>query len=85
MMARSPDAWRRFVKVGTILGLMLMISGYTGLEYPVPSYRSAALVAFYGGIVLVVAAVVIWYRHVPPHPPAPEEPEESDESSEADE
>jgi hypothetical protein len=85
MMARSPDTWRRFFKVGAILGLMLMISGYTGLEYPGPSYRSAALVAFYGGIFLVTAAVVIWYRYVPPRPPALEEPEESHEFPEADE
>jgi hypothetical protein len=79
-MAHSPDTWRRFVKISGILGLLFTISGYVGLEYRDPLYRSAALVAFYGGFGLIILALVSWYRYVPPRPPAPEEPEPSNGS-----
>jgi hypothetical protein len=84
-MTHNPDTWRRFVKVSGALGLLLTIAGYVGLQQPVHSYGSVALVAFYGGFALVITALVIWYRHVPPRPPAPEEPELIDGSDGAEE
>ena len=76
-MTRSPETWRRIVQVFGGLGLLLTVAGYVSLN-PVARHHSAALVAFYGGFALVIAAIVIWYRHVPPRPPAPEEPETID-------
>ena len=83
-MTRSPETWRRIVQVTGGLGILLTITGYVSLN-PGSSYHSAALLAFYGGFALVIAAIIIWYRHVPPRPPAPEEPEPIDVSDDADE
>jgi hypothetical protein len=84
-MTRSPEMCWRIVQVTGALGILLTIAGYMGLQNAGPLYRSAALLAFYGGFALVIAAIIIWYRHVPPRPPAPEEPETIDVSDEADE
>ena len=83
-MTRSPEIWRRIVQVSGALGLLLSIAGYVSLN-PGTRYHTIALLAFYGGFALVIAAIIIWYRHVPPRPPAPEEPETIDVSDEADE
>lgn len=73
-MARSPEAWRRIVTVCGVLGVSLVVAGYTALHEMSRDYRTAGLLAFYGGFALVIAAIVLWYRCVPPRPPAPEEP-----------
>jgi hypothetical protein len=73
---RSPEQWRRIVYVSGAVGLLLMVIGLVSLPQPAGAYRTPALLAFYGGCALVLAAILIWYRYVPPRPPAPEEPEE---------
>lgn len=76
-MTWSPDAWRRIVRGCGLVGLVLAAGGYAALQQAAPSYRPAALLAFYAGFGLVIAAIVLWYRHVPPRPPVQEEePEE---------
>jgi hypothetical protein len=82
-MNRSPDAWRRLVKVCGAVGLLLTVAGYVGLHESYHSYRAPALLAFYSGFAFLIAALVFWYRHVPPRPPAPEEPEHIDDSDAA--
>lgn len=72
------------VKLCGAAGLLLLIGGYTALQDAVYAYRSAALLAFYGGFALVIAAIVGWYRHVPPRPAAREEPEESEDATDLD-
>ena len=84
-MARSPEMWWRIVQVSGALGILLNIAGYVGLQNAGPLYRSAALLAFYGGFALLIAAIIIWYRRVPPRPPAPEEPETIDVQDQDDE
>lgn len=78
-MNRSPEAWRRIVKVCGAVGLLLLIGGYIALHDAARTYRTAALLAFYGGFALMIASIVVWYRHVPPRPPAREEPQEIEE------
>lgn len=84
-MTRGPEAWRRLVRVGGVTGVFLVAAGYAALEGAPAAWRPAALVAFYGGFALAVAAAVLWYRYVPPRPPAPEEPEKLPETDDEDE
>ena len=83
-MARSPEMWWRIVQLSGGLGILLTITGYASLN-PRASYHSAALLAFYGGFALVIAAIFIWYRYVPPRPPAPEERDPIDVQDQDDE
>jgi hypothetical protein len=83
-MTRSPEAWRRIVKVCGAVGLVLVAGGYVVLQDAARAYRTAGLLAFYGGFALVIAAIVGWYRHVPPRPPAREEVEEVDDANSPD-
>ncbi len=83
-MARGPKGWRRIVAGCAGAGLALMIGGYWAISSLTPLYRPPALVAFYGGFALLVAAVVLWYRYVPPRPPEPEGPPELEGSQEDD-
>jgi drug/metabolite transporter (DMT)-like permease len=83
-MTRSSESWRRIAQVSGALGLLLTIAGYVSLN-PGAKYHTAALLAFYGGFALVLSAIIIWYRHVPPRPPAPEEPEPIDVQDQDDE
>ena len=55
---------------------ILAMLGFYALPQPAEAYRAPALLAFYGGLALLLASLFIWYRYVPPRPPAPEEPEE---------
>jgi hypothetical protein len=75
-MTRSPEAWRQIVRVCGGIGLLLAAGGYAALQEAAGAYRAAAMLAFYGGFTLVIAAIVLWYRYVPPRPPAREGPEE---------
>jgi hypothetical protein len=84
-MIYGPETSWRFVKVSGVLGLLLIVVGYIGLQKPGHPYHAAAMLAFFGGFALMIAAVVIWYRHVPPRPPAPEEPEPTDRADDSDE
>jgi hypothetical protein len=79
-MSTSPEAWRRIVTISGAAGLILAFTGYIGLQQQSLAYRAPATLAFFGGFGLVIAAIVLWYRHVPPRPPAPEEQEEMVES-----
>jgi len=79
-MSTRPEAWRRIVTVSGAAGLILVFAGYIGLQQHSLAYRAPAALAFFGGLGLVIAAIVLWYRHVPPRPPAPEEHEELVES-----
>jgi hypothetical protein len=75
-MTRSPEQWRLIVRVCGVIGLLLAASGYAVLQEGAPAYRTWAALAFYSGFAFVIAAIVLWYRHVPPRPPAREELEE---------
>ena len=77
-MARSPDQWRRIVRVCGVVGLLLAAGGYAVLQEGDRAYRAWAALAFYSGFAFVIAAIVLWYRLVPPRPPASEEPAETD-------
>ena len=79
-MHRSPEAWRRIVVICGVAGLILAGPGYWVFTYGPHAWHSPGLLAFYSGFALVIAAIVIWYRYVPPKPPAPEEPEPVDDS-----
>ncbi len=79
-MNRSPEAWRRIVRISGVLGLVLVVAGYIALQEPSRSFRTPGLLSFYGGFALVIATIVIWYRKVPPRPPVEEEPELPDDS-----
>ena len=81
-MTRNPAAWRRIVTVCGVLGLALTIAGFITLEEKLHGYRTPGLLSFYGGFTLLIAAIVLWYRYVPPRPPALDEPEEVPEDSE---
>jgi hypothetical protein len=83
-MGRSPEAWRRIVRACGVVGLLLTAGGYVALQEAARAYHAAALIAFYGGFALVIAAIVLWYRHVPPRPPAREEPDEIADSHDPD-
>jgi len=83
-VTRSPEAWRRIVRACGGGGMLALIAGYAALDQVSREYRPAALLAFYGGFGLVLAAIVLWYRHVPPRPPAPEEPGEGADAEAAD-
>jgi hypothetical protein len=74
-MARTPDAWRRIVGVCGFVGLALTIAGFVTLQERMPVYRTPGVLSFYGGFALVITAIYLWYRHVPPRPPEAEEPE----------
>jgi hypothetical protein len=85
-MHRSPDAWRRIVAAFGVTGLVLVAIGYWALHEGPRDWHTQGLLAFYGGLALAIAAIVIWYRFVPPRPPAPEDPEpEHFDDSDADE
>ena len=75
-MTRSPEQWRRIVRVCGVVGLLLAMGGYAALQESGRAYQTWGALAFYSGFALVIAAIVLWYRYVPPRPPAPEEPEE---------
>jgi hypothetical protein len=74
-MARTPEAWRRIVRVCGVIGLTLTIAGFLALQERPPVHRTSGMLAFYFGFALIIAAIYLWYRYVPPRPPAPEEPE----------
>lgn len=66
------------VRVPLVLGLigaLLMFGGLKAMEYvPETSLRAhpyliEGRIAFYGGLSLLAAAIVIWIRHVPPAEP----------------
>lgn len=78
-MTRSPDAWRRLVTVSGAVGLLLVVLGYLALDEHTGAFNLLGRVAFFGGFALVIAAVVMWYRHVPPRRPEPEGPPEDEE------
>ena len=67
--------WRRAPKVLGLVGVLLFVTGYASLAYlsdaGFEDRRPVALarVAFYAGLVLVLASAVLWYRQ-PPAPPA---------------
>jgi hypothetical protein len=73
---RALEQMRRLVRVSGALGLLLLLVGFLALPQPADAYRAPALLAFYGGLALLLTSIVLWYRYVPPRPPAPEEPEE---------
>lgn len=73
---RDPEQLRRLVKIGGASGLLLMLIGFFALPQPADVYRAPALLAFYGGLALLLLSIIAWYRYVPPRPPVPEEPEE---------
>ena len=83
-MSRSPEAWRRIVRVCGAVGLLLTAGGYAGLQEATRAYHVAAVLAFYGCFALVIAAIVLWYRYVPPRPPAREEPDEIADAHDSD-
>src|SRR5437899_5774212 len=79
LMTRSPETWRHIVRVCGAAGLLLAIAGYAMLQDAGRFYRAPSLLAFYGGFALIIAAILLWYRHVPPRPPAEEELEPIEE------
>jgi hypothetical protein len=78
-MPWTPDALRRIVTVSGLLGVLLMVVGYWAIQQQAAATRIPGLLGFYGGVVLVIAAIVVWYRHVPPRPRPSEEPEEPEQ------
>jgi hypothetical protein len=81
-MMRSPDAWRRIVRVCGVVGLALTIAGLVILQGKAPVHRTPGVLAFYSGFALVITAIYLWYRYVPPRPPAPEDPKPDLDASE---
>jgi hypothetical protein len=81
---KDPEQLRWLVKISGALGLLLMLIGFFALPQRAEAYRAPALLAFYGGLALLLASIILWYRYVPPRPPAPEEPEEFAQDDESD-
>jgi len=81
---KDPEQLRRLLKISVAVGLLLMLIGFFTLPQPAEAYRAPALLAFYSGLALLLASIILWYRYVPPRPPAPEEPEEFAQDDKAD-